>query len=348
MEKFSTVIKDFSASWFSASMGTGVFALSSYLLSQYINSKIIGDYLFSFSHLLVFINFVLFFVLLVPMLGRTILFFHSVRKDFENPIKANFYMTIGISLLSLAANFSLIQNIPFLYLIFWLSGSFLVIFTELVIMVKAFIGTKVKIRHINPSWFLGATGLLLIPATGNMAVLHPYLGSYALFLFDISFGTGFFLYISLFSVWIYRFILHEPIRRDLIPTFWINMGPVGAFLTSTMSYYFLIPELDSVAYFFSLLFFGIGMWWFIMTLIITAYYLKNLKIPYKTVWWSFTFPTGQFLVGTIYFNMYLGHMGIIFVIIILYILLFFLWFLNVFMTLYSLIRGEIRRIQRLE
>ncbi len=214
-------------------------------------------------------------------------------------------------------------------------------------MAISFIGTNIEIKHINPSWFLGATGLLLIPGTGSLMVKYPYLRDYALFLFDISFGTGFFLYTSLFSIWLYRFLLYRPMKRELIPLFWINLGPVGAFLTSSMVYYSLIPTLDPVAYFFSLLFFGIGSWWFFLTIVITSYYLKNLKIPYKTVWWSFTFPLGQFLIGSLYFNSYFTHTGTLWFTLSLYFLLVFLWIINILMTLHSIIRGEIAKIQKI-
>ncbi len=133
MAEFRGVIRDFPTSWFSASMGTRVFATAPYLRAQIYRSSKIHDF-------------------------------------FENPVKANFYVTFGIALLTLASNFSIVQPIYSLYLIFWLSGSLFVIAMELIIMAIPFIGTKVKIKHINPSWFLGATGLLLIPGTGNIII----------------------------------------------------------------------------------------------------------------------------------------------------------------------------------
>ena len=251
-------------------------------------------------------------------------------------------------MLSLSTNFSVVNLILPFYIFFWFSGAIAVIAIEMFIMFITFMGKHITMEHINPSWFLGATGLLLVPGTGTLVVEIEHLRDLALFLFDFSFGAGFFLYISLFSIWIYRFILHEPLHKNRIALFWINLGPIGASLTSLLSYYYFFPGLDGVSIFFSLLFFGIGVWWFFMAIMVTIYYLDKMKVPYKTAWWSFTFPLGQFLIGAFLFNSFLEYRSIDDFLLVLYFILILMWTINIILTLRCLFKRNIVMAQRMD
>ncbi len=344
MGDFSDLIRDFSPSWFAVVMGTGVFATSTYLMGEYYRFP----FFIPISHFLVFLNFITFFVILVPWCMRWLFHTHDAIEDLKNPLRANFYVTFGIAMLSLAMNFSVVVINPLLSILFWISGTITTIIIVLSVMFLVFIGTRANIEHINPSWFLGSTGLLLVPASGIYATTNNILRDSSLFLFDFSFGSGFFLYISLLPVWIYRFILHEPLKTTRIPFIWINMGPIGATLTSLFTYYYLSSSLQDISTFFSILFFGFGAWWFIMALLITFYYLAKLKIPYRTAWWSFTFPLGQYLIGTFYFNKIFRYESINFFVIYLYFTLFFVWLINFILMLINLVKGTITAAQKIE
>ncbi len=343
VESFRDNIRDFPASWFAMIMGTGAFGTATHLMAKEYHLL----WLHYLAYVVVAYNFIAFFVLLVPFTAKLFLFPDVVRNDFENPFKSTFYVTFGVGMLSLSSNFLLVVPNFAVYLAFWYAGAVATLVIETALLFATFINTKAELKHITPSWFLGTTGLLLIPGTGGAALQVAALKNLTQFIIDFSFGAGFFLFLAFFSIWIYRFILHEPMERDRIPLFWINLGPVGAGLTSLVTYYIFLPNLRGVATFFALLFFGTGVWWFIMSLLVTIYYIHKVRIPYKTAWWSFTFPTGQFLIGSYFFNEYIECRSITEFLVFVYIVLATIWFLNVALMVRCIIRGEMRNVQHI-
>lgn len=327
---------DFQTSWFSIVMGMGVFITSTYLLGV----KFSIDFLITLARILSYLNFTLFLFLISIFILKFIFFFPLIKKDFTDPIKANFYVTLGIAALSLATNFYEVLNKQILYYPLWIFGALTVNIIVIINMMNSFLGSHIRIEHINPSWFLMSTGLLLVPGTGiGIAKLLGY-GDFTIPLFDFSFGTGLLLYLALFSVWIYRFILHEPLKGDRLPLFWINLGPIGASLTSLINYYYSTSLLKGVVSFFLILFFGAGSWWFLISLIVTMYYIRRVNISYKTIWWSFVFPLGQFLVAAILLENYNFYSNLEWYLIFLYAVLVSLWVTNIIMTFISLLHRE--------
>ncbi len=340
---FKELIRNFSPSWFAVIMGTGVFATSTYLIS--LHNALLPLYpLFQF---LAPLNFVLFFVILIPWSLRWLLYTREAIDDFRDPIKGNFYVTFGIGILALSTNLYFMNLKNMAYLI-WIAGMISVIIIQISLMFTTFVGMRVKLEHINPVWFLGTTGLLLIPGSGIVVISLGNLNTYHLLIFDFAFGTGFFLYLALLSIWLYRFILHTPLKSSRIPLFWINLGPIGAALTSLVTYFHLYEGQAGVSLFFSLLFLGFGAWWFIMAILVTLYYLKTLRPSYRSVWWSFTFPLGQYLVGVMHLNSLLNYPSVYLFSILLYSVLFFLWFANGILTLGSLIGKGFQKLQEME
>ncbi len=344
VSSFKDVIKEFPASWFAMIMGTAAFGTATYLMAD----KYSLSWLRCLSYGVVFYNFMAFLVLLIPFTLKLILFTDVVKSEFRDPFKSTFYVTFGVGMLALSTNFSIVlPNFP-AYFVFWYAGSLATIIIETALLFATFINTHVELKHITPSWFLGTTGLLLIPGAGSSVLRVELVRNLSQFLIDFSFGAGFFLFIAFFAIWIYRFILHEPLERDRMPLFWINLGPVGAGLTSLVTYYIFLPGLRGVATFFALLFFGTGVWWFFMSLIVTFYYIRRVPIPYRTAWWSFTFPTGQFFVGSYYFNEYIKCRSINEFLIFVYAVLAVIWFLNIALMFKSILRGNLREVETLE
>jgi len=325
-------VRNFSVSNFSMVMGTGAVALSTYLMGKDLSSPP----LISLSIIIGAGNFILLSILIILFLVKLTLYPQMVRKDFEDPLKTNFHMTLGISMLVVSSTFSEIISAFPLSLVLWFLGSFLIIITEMLAMFVTFLGHHIKLEHINPSWFLGATGLLLIPGTGIFFLKFVHIHNVALFLFDLSFGAGFFLYLALFSIWLYRFILHKPLENQIIPLFWINLGPIGASLISLSSYYYFLPQLGGVCILLNYLLLGLGMWWLFLALIVTFYYIKKVGVSYTTAWWSITFPLGQFLIGIYRFNELVSHENLHGLLMALFILLLILWILNAILTIGSL------------
>ena len=96
------IIKNFAPSWFASIMGTGILAITSLFYARYI------PFLKNVSNALFYFNVVFFFILLIPWILRWIFFRRQALDDLEHPVLSNFYATIAIGMLVLAANFIVI------------------------------------------------------------------------------------------------------------------------------------------------------------------------------------------------------------------------------------------------
>ncbi len=290
------IVKNFSPAWFASVMGTGILAISSLFYSQYLPIlKYVAQGLFYF-------NIALFFTLLIPWVLRWIFFRKNALSDLEHPILSNFYATIAIGMLVLASNFIVIGENIMLGEVFWFIGSVFTVFFAILTPYIVFSGEHVKIDHINPAWFIPPVGLIVIPVAGSLII--PYFSGvvreFILLLNYFGWGAGFFIYLALLAICMYRFILHRPLPNTLAPTIWINLGPVGVGSVALIN---LIKNSSFITvkeplFVFAFLFWGLGIWWLLMAVVMTIHYVKKLKLPYAMSWWAFTFPLGAYVVAT--------------------------------------------------
>jgi len=335
----SDVVRHFAPSWFASVMGTGVLAMTSLSYSQYI------PFLRHVAFVLFYFNVVLFFVLLIPWILRWILFRKEALADLEHPVLSNFYATIAIAMLVLAANFMVIgQDMP-IGTIFWFVGTILTILFAIVTPFIMFRGEHVKLEHINAAWFIPPVGLIVIPIAGNLVIGHysGMLKELVIFLNYFGWGAGFFVYLALSAVCFYRFILHHPLPSVLAPTMWINLGPIGAGTLALISLIKNSPFITTPEPFFvfGLIFWGLGIWWILMAIVMTIHYIRNLKLPYALSWWAFTFPLGAYVaashsVSTIFGMVLIDYIGFA-----LYWLLFFFWSVTLLRTAVNTYRGTV-------
>ncbi len=335
------IVKNFTPSWFASVMGTGILALVSLFYAKYL------PILKNFGVVLYYFNIALFFFLLIPWILRWILFPKNALSDLEHPVISNFYPTLSVGMLVLSADFIVIGKNIYMGEIFWFIGAFLTIFFSLLTPFIAFRGEHVKIDHINPGWFIPPVGLIVIPIPGSLLINHVSSGfkDIVLLVNIFGWGAGFFLYITLLAICMYRFILHHPLPGTLAPTIWINLGPIGAGTTALINlikHTSLVPE-GSLAFFFGLLFWSFGIWWLAMAIIMTLYYIHTIKIPYAMSWWAFTFPVGAYVSATYVIGTTFGIKLITDIGFGIYWLLVFLWVVTLIRTVTNTYTGSIFR-----
>ncbi len=333
------VLKNFSPSWFASVMGTGIVGITTMFYSSYI------PFLKPVSTVIVYFNIILFFLLLIPWLIRWIFYTSYAIEDLNHPVLSNFYATIGIAMLVLAANFLMILKNPTIAAVFWIIGTIITLFFAIFTPYLMFKGTHIKLDHINPAFFIPPVGLIVIPIAGSFMVniLPQSYKELILIINYISWGSGFFLYISLLAICLYRFILHHPLPEVLAPTIWISLGPIGA---GTISFINLINHtsfiMNKTPFFVSALFlWGYGIWWLVLAILMTLHYIKNLKLPYALSWWAFTFPLGAYVGScrSIYNVLHIKTIDKIGLIV--YILLMFLWTITLIKTIIKAYTGEL-------
>ncbi len=296
--KLSELVRGFSPSWGAAVMGTGILAVCSKLYSSVFQP------LQLFAVVLTYLNTALFIALAIPWVARWVFFTEEALSDLNHPVKSNFYPTLPVGMMVLACDYLIV--VPNLTLAWWLwgIGAMLTLIFGVIAPYNMFKSEHVKLDHINPSWFIPPVGLIVIPVPGGLLLSHSTstLRDLVLLLDVVGWGAGFFIYLALLAVCVYRFILHHPLPSALAPTLWINLGPIGA---GTVALYNIISNAAFVTnsarealFVFGAFFWGSGLWWFAIAVMMTLHYLRRIGLPYAPSWWAFTFPLGAYVAAT--------------------------------------------------
>jgi tellurite resistance protein len=230
--------------------------------------------IFSFPNIIAFIaltiSTALFIFITAIYLKKILQHPDSVRKEFNSPIKINFFPTFSISLLLLSIGFLPVIVVVSKYL--WIIGTFFHFIFTLVIINTWMHQDKFKITHMNPSWFIPAVGNILIPIAG---VAHAPS--------DISwffFSCGLFFWVILMVIVFYRVIFHEPIAEKLLPTLFILIAPPAI---GFISYYKLSGDVGGFGkslYFFSLF----------LTILLFSQLRIFRRIKFFLSYWAYVFP----------------------------------------------------------
>ncbi|WP_457752021.1 tellurite-resistance/dicarboxylate transporter [Thermococcus sp.] len=335
-------IKDFAPSWFASVMGTGALAL----VSKAYSSKLLT--LKGFAEFLVYLNTLLFFIFLVPWTLRWIKYREEALKDLYHPVLGNFYGTIGVASLVLSADWLFIFGNKKLAWAFWLLGVPFVLLFAFLIPYIVFTGDGIDTKNITPAWFIPPVGLIVIPISGAklMTLSSGTVKELMAFINYFTWGAGFFLYLALFAIVLYRFIKHEPMPCGIAPSIWINLGPIGA---GTSTLYALVKASDFIKVkepflAFGLIFWGFGVWWLTMAAILTIHYIRKLNLPYSLAWWAFIFPFGAYVGATFKVGTTFGINAITDFGFALYWLLLVMWLVTGALTLRNFVfRGSTRQ-----
>jgi tellurite resistance protein TehA-like permease len=160
---------------------------------------------------------------------------------------------------------------------------------------------------VVPPMVSAATGALLIPYVGSaQGRLTLLLACYAMF------GISLFASVIIIAqVWS-KLVTHKPGAAVMVPTLWIVLGPLGQSVTAagnlgTEAARVLPEPYAAGAAVFALLYgvpaWGFAMMWLVLAAAITIRTaLRNKQqggLPFALTWWSFTFPVGTCVTGTI-------------------------------------------------
>jgi len=155
---------------------------------------------------------------------------------------------------------------------------------------------------IVPPMVSAANGALLIPyAAAGQARLTLLLGCYAMF------GISLFVSVIIITLLWGRLVTYKTLPAVLVPTSWIVLGPLGQSVTAAgnlgkVAGLTLPAPYSAGANAFALLY-GVPTWGFAMAWLVIAASLTlraaRKGLPFALTWWSFTFPVGTCVTGTI-------------------------------------------------
>ena len=155
---------------------------------------------------------------------------------------------------------------------------------------------------VVPPMVAAASGALLVPyAVAGQARLTLLLGCYAMF------GISLFMSVIVITLLWGRLVTQRALPAVLVPTCWIALGPLGQSVTAagglgTVAPLALRPPYAEGAGVLALLYgvpaWGFAMAWLVIAAALTVHTARR-GLPFALTWWSFTFPVGTCVTGTI-------------------------------------------------
>ena len=194
----------------------------------------------------------------------------EVKKEFNHPIRINFFATISISFLLLSIAFHPV-NINVSYYGFFIGTIIQTYFTFRTI--SFWINKNLELHHSNPAWFIPIVGNVLVPVAGADFVDTNILMYY--------FSIGMFFWVVLTAILFNRIIFHHQLAGKFIPTLFIFIAPPAvAFIAYLKMNGMVFDMFASFLYNLALFF----------TFLLLFMYKNFLNLQFFISWWAFTFP----------------------------------------------------------
>jgi len=308
------VIRQFTPNWFAAIMGTGI--LSAVLTQLPVNLpglRVIAEGLW-------LLNIVLFLTFSALYLARWILYFDEARRVFGHSTVSMFFGTIPMGLATLInglLTFGLPRwgnaVLPLAELLWWLDVA-MSLACGVLIPFLMFTRQEHRIDQMTAVWLLPLVACEVAAVSGGLLAPHlaeshsqfsVLITSYVLWAMSVPVAF------SVLTILLLRMALHKLPHESMAASSWLALGPI-----STGAFGLLVLGADSPAVFTAnglsgvgeiasglgllggVILWGVGVWWCLMALLITARYLRD-GIPFNLGWWGFTFPLGVFALTTL-------------------------------------------------
>lgn len=349
-------IRQFTPNWFAATMGTGILALALGQLpfaAQW--PKALGEALW-------FFNIALFCLFTVLYASRWALFFNEAKQIFGHSTVSMFFGTIPMGLATIINGF-LLYGLPrwgdgvvaFAEVLWWIDVA-MALACGVLIPFMMFTRQQHSIDQMTAVWLLPVVAAEVAAASGGL--LAPHLAdasaqftllitSYVLWAYSVPVA------LSILVILLLRMALHKLPHESMAASSWLSLGPIG-----TGALGMLVLGSDAPAIFAAhgmagiggvaegigliggVLFWGLGLWWMVLALLITGRYFRE-GIPFNLGWWGFTFPLGVYAVTTLKLGSMLHLAFFNFVGVVLVLLLAIMWIIVAAKTLVGAYRGNL-------
>ncbi len=310
LERPGDIFRDLGPNWFAAVMGTGIVANASAVLPLPVPG------LRGFATVVWGLAAAMLVALTAAWAVHWTRYTERARAHASNPVMAQFWgapamalMTVGGGTLVLGRDVIGPAAVGIDWVL-WLAGTALGLVTS--VWIPYLMMTRHDIGHgdafggwlmpVVPPMVSAANGALLIPHVGSaQGRLTLLLACYAMF------GISLFASVIIITqVWS-RLVTHKPGAATMVPTLWIVLGPLGQSITAsgnlgTAAAHVLPAPYAAGAAVFALLYgvptWGFAMMWLALAATITLRTARR-GLPFALTWWSFTFPVGTCVTGTI-------------------------------------------------
>ncbi|MFT5660220.1 MAG: tellurite resistance protein [Sulfurimonas sp.] len=219
---------------------------------------------------LLILDSLVFIIIALVYASKNVKYFSEVKKEFNHPIRINFFATTSISLLLLSVAYHplSIDVAYYTFIVGTAIQTFLTFYT-----ISFWINKNLELHHSNPAWFIPIVGNVLVPVAGVGFIDNNFLMYY--------FSIGMFFWIILTAILINRIIFHHQLAGKFIPTLFIFIAPPAvAFIAyvkiNGMQFDMFASTLYNLALFF--------------TFLLLFMYKNFLNLKFFISWWAFTFP----------------------------------------------------------
>ena len=263
----------FSISFFAAILGIAGFALAIQKAEEALQFSI------KLSPYFIFASILMFAIVSTIYIIRFIKFPQEVKKEFNHPIKINFFPLISKIILIFSVIFLSINMNISKYL--WIVGAILQFIFTITILSAWIQHTKFDIQHLSPAWFIPIVGSVIVPIAG---IQHGFT-EISWFFFSIGIVWWFLLFVIVMN----RIIFHNPVPQKILPTFFILFAPPA------IAFIALVKLVGEVTVFGRILFY-ISLFMFILILFQSNGFRK---IKFYLSWWAYSFPTVAIFIATL-------------------------------------------------
>lgn len=313
-EGWKRIVRNFTPSWFSVTMGTGIVSI---LLH---NLPYNGTWLKYISIVIFVLNIFLFCSFLLVSILRYILYPQIWKAMIRHPAQSLFLGTFPMGLATIV-NMIVFVCVPawgpwvvYLAWTLWWVDAVISVATCFYLPFVIMSLHTVELSTMTAAWLLPIVAPIVASASGGIvaSVLpNPQHALWTLIISYILFGTGFPLAMTILVIYFQRLTVYKLPPREVIVSVFLPLGPLGQGgfalmqlgkvsltlfpLTHTLP---LVPSpgpiLYTLGFLFALIMWGFGLLWLFFALAS----ISRSRFPFNMGWWGFTFPLGVFTVST--------------------------------------------------
>ena len=349
-------IRQFTPNWFAATMGTGILALAQGQLPFVAQwPKALGEALW-------FFNIVLFCLFTLMYASRWVLFFDEAKQIFGHSTVSMFFGTIPMGLATIINGF-LLYGLPrwgggvvALAEVLWWIDVTMALACGVLIPYMMFTRQQHSIDQMTAVWLLPVVAAEVAAASGGLLAPHladasaqftMLITSYVLWAYSVPVA------LSILVILLLRMALHKLPHESMAASSWLSLGPIGTGALGMLLLGNDAPAIfaahgmasiggvaEGIGLIGGVLFWGLGLWWMVLALLITGRYFRE-GIPFNLGWWGFTFPLGVYAVTTLKLGSMLHLTFFSFFGVVLVLMLTVMWMIVAAKTLAGAYRGNL-------
>lgn len=194
----------------------------------------------------------------------------EVIKEFNHPVRMNFFPAMSIGLLLLAI--TQMEALPGLAQGLWGVGTAVHLAFTLLVMNRWIHHPGIELAHVSPAWFIPVVGNILVPIAG----VRFFPAELSWFFFSI----GIVFWPVLLTIVLYRLFFHAPLPQRLTPTLFILVAPPAV---GCVAWIALTGGVDTMAH----VLYSAGLFF---TLLLSTNAMRFLRTPFFLSAWAYSFP----------------------------------------------------------